>query len=119
MKCGVKYFIVSLVLLSLFSALSWAEVTLSEAEWLELNQIMTELDKQLIAQAMELRTLKSILRAVKISLIDSQVATDEARRLSQEAEQSYKQQRRVTWVAGIVSGLSAGLIGFIAGFIAR
>ena len=105
-----------------FSAISWAEVVLTEDEWAELNQILTELQTinseqrtELQALGRELRTAQSGLKIAKNELIGSQLAIAEAQRLSKEAEQSYKQQRIVVIVSAIVAGLGASILSFTFG----
>ena len=121
-KCSKRSFWLSVALLFFLSAISWAEVVLTEDEWAELNQILTDLQTlttgqraELMELGRELRIAESNLKQAKLELTDSSMAIVEARRLSAEAEKSYKEQKRATWVVAILSGLGAGILCFSLG----
>ena len=120
MKCKrSSIFLLSLALLLLLSsAFSWAEVSLTDEEYQELEQILTTLDDQSIAQGRELRMLKSRLSTAQTSLIGSQIATDEARRLSKEVSKSYQEREVVVIVVAVLGSMMVGVLAFAAGLLA-
>ena len=108
----------SLALLLFLSPALYSEVRLTDEEFQELEQILTTLDDQSIARGRELRMLKSRLSMAQASLIGSQIATDEARRLSKEVSKSYQEREVVVIVVAILGSLMVGVMAFAAGLLA-
>ncbi len=109
------------LLLWFASGFSWGEVSLTDEEYqgyLELEQILTILDDQLTAQGRDLRMLTSRLSIAQTSLIGSQIATDEARRLSKEVSKSYQEREVVVIVVAILGSMMVGVLAFAAGLLA-
>ena len=110
-----------LALLLLLSPALYSEVSLTDEEYqgyLELEQILTTLNDQLTAQGRDLRMLTSRLSIAQTSLIGSQIATDEARRLSKEVSKSYQEREVVVIVVAILGSMMVGVLAFAAGLLA-
>ncbi len=114
----LRRFVFLLVLFACLSSALYSEVWLTDEEFQELEQILTTLDDQSIAQGRELRMLKSRLSTAQTSLIGSQIATDEARRLSKEVSKSYQEREIVVIVVAILGSLMVGILAFAAGMLA-
>ncbi len=126
MKCQKSklFLLLSVVLLSLCSVLSWAEVVLTDEEYEELDLTLTMLDEISMTQALELQTLgrelrvsRSNLGLVQIELMDSQIATNEAKSSLREVEKSWREQRRGIVVSWIFSALALSVVTFAIGGI--
>jgi len=112
---ALAFFFLSLASLS-------ALVCLTEAEYMEMGEIMTELDELATTSqqesrmlARELRLSENSLQVVSTGLIELQIARTEERRLWQEEKQYLQGQKRAGIWTAIFSGLAVSLLAFLIG----
>lgn len=101
-----RSFLLLAVLLFLSSVYSWGEVCLTDAEWEELDSILTTLATASTELETQLTRVQALLTTARESLAISRQETVSAKLSLSEAVKSWQRQRLET---GIVAG-SAGVV---------
>ncbi len=120
-----KLFLLLLAALLLLSSAISAEVCLTDAEADELDQIMVELSENSTQYQAELRTQGQALRlsvieskTVRMQLMASEQASEQAESSYKEDAIYWRQRERELKITTVLASIAAAALGFLAGWIA-
>ena len=112
-----SYLLLSVLLFFLLPVFSWGEVVLSDDQYRELDQVITELSQINQDQAQAIKSLRVDLRTSQAGLTISKLETKEQKAYSKGLEESLRKQKTKAIIDAIITGLIAASLGFIAGIL--